>query len=120
MTFRDSGAETTEVTARGGSAKGASEARAGVGEGPRREGSCGGRFLPPPLGPRERRLRLAGPALSPGPLAGGRRPPSDRGGVRGAGASCPPGAEPHSPVRGRGASQARVSAAASLVTGLHE
>lgn len=45
MTFRDSGAETTEVTARGVVCKGR-EAPAGVGEGPRREGSCGGRFLP--------------------------------------------------------------------------
>lgn len=62
MTFRDSGAETTEVTARGGVCKGRERGPGGSGG-----GAAAGRQLRGSFPPPERRLRLAGPALSPGP-----------------------------------------------------
>lgn len=77
----------------------------------------GGKVAAGSVSSRRWRVGSAGPAFGPGRY-GGRRP-SRAGEGRGAGAACPPGAEPHPPVRGRGTTPARGSAAASLVTDLH-
>ena len=101
MTFRDSEAETTQVTARGVCA--GREAGPGVGEGrwegPRRGGGCWGHFLP------ARAIAVPGAGLRPLPTPVGVAALLRAGEGRGAGAACPPGAGPHFPVRGRGATR---------------
>lgn len=112
--FRDTGAETSEVKRAGASVQRA-RAPGGAGEG-RPGGAAAGKQL---------RVvcfsggcfRSAGQSSTP---ARTRVTALLRAGEgRDAGAACPPGAEPHPPVRGRGASWARGSAATSLLTDLN-